>query len=476
MNTIRTRFAPSPTGYVHVGSIRTALFGWLLARKNNGRFILRIEDTDQSREVKGSIEHIIKSLTSLGLNYDEGPDIGGDYGPYIQSQRLDIYNLWAQKLVDNGLAYSDPYSEDELENFREQDKKNKQPFLFRNFRPNKLTAWDKNKALRFKSNPKNYTWDDLVMGKLSATDAAIDDFILIKSDGFPTYNFAHIIDDYLMQISHIIRGQEFIASTPKYLNLYEALDITPPKFATVPSILGPDGKKKLSKRDNARDVLEYLDEGFLKEPLLSFLASLGWNDGSSQEIYTVKELINKFSFSKVQKSPAIFDHRKLVWMNGSYLRSLSLEELYNLSTHFWPAEAQKFDNSYRLKVLSLLRDRLKYLDEIKDLSWYFFKEPDIDPKLISENPKLNTLSKDLVINLLTLTMETLKESDFSLDDLTLRLNDLLQKTNQSPSILFSLIRIAITQSPFSPGLFETIEVLGQEKTILRLKKQIEFIN
>jgi glutamyl-tRNA synthetase len=260
MKQVRTRFAPSPTGFLHVGGIRTALFAWLIARQNNGQFILRLEDTDKAREVKGSEQHIIDSLNALGLNYDEGVGKDGQYGPYRQSERLDSYKKWAQKLIDSGRAYTDPYTTEEVQAFRDQAQKDKKPFLYRNHRPNNPPSWDGTKPLRFKSDPKEYNWHDEVMGDLHSGSEVIDDFILIKSDGYPTYNFAHIIDDTEMEISHIIRGQEFIASQPNYLNLYEALEIEPPKIATVPHILGPDGKKKLSKRDGAKDVLDYINK------------------------------------------------------------------------------------------------------------------------------------------------------------------------------------------------------------------------
>ena len=246
---IRTRFAPSPTGYLHVGGIRTALFAYLLARQANGQFILRLEDTDQKREVVGADRHIMDSLIALGLEYDEGPDKPGAYGPYRQSERLATYQEWAQKLIAAGRAYADPYSPDEVQAFREAAQKAKQPFLYRNHRPEHPAIWDGSKPLRFKSDPKSYNWHDAVMGKMSTGPDVIDDFILIKSDGYPTYNFAHIIDDLLMECTYVTRTQEFIASIPNYLNLYEALEIQRPVLATLPFILGPDGKKKLSKTD-----------------------------------------------------------------------------------------------------------------------------------------------------------------------------------------------------------------------------------
>jgi len=244
---IRTRFAPSPTGYLHVGGIRTALFAWLVARQGGGQFILRLEDTDKAREVEGSGQHIQDSLRALGLLWDEGIGVGGSHAPYKQSERLDTYRVWAQRLIDAGRAYADPYTPAEVQAFREQAQAAKKPFLYRNHRPENPAKWDGSTPLRFLSQPQDYQWHDEVMGDLHAGAEAIDDFILIKSDGYPTYNFAHIVDDAEMDVSHVIRGQEFIASTPNYLNLYEALGIERPILATMPHILGPDGNKKLSK-------------------------------------------------------------------------------------------------------------------------------------------------------------------------------------------------------------------------------------
>jgi glutamyl/glutaminyl-tRNA synthetase len=269
--------------------------------------VLRFEDTDKKREVEGSREHLIKSLLTLGLEYDEGPDIGGEYGPYVQSERLASYQTWAQVLINASRAYADPYTPEEVQAFREQAQAAKQPFLYRNHRPENPPKWDGTTPLRFKSEPQDYAWHDAVMGDLHAGAEAIDDFILIKSDGYPTYNFAHIIDDHEMQISHVMRAQEFIASVPNYLNLYEALEFERPILATLPHILGPDGNKKLSKRDGAKDVLDYTRDGFLPEALLNFIASLGWNDGTEQEIFTRDELVAKFSLDRVQRSGARFD-------------------------------------------------------------------------------------------------------------------------------------------------------------------------
>lgn len=475
MPKVRTRFAPSPTGFLHVGGIRTALFAWLVARQAKGQFILRLEDTDQKREVQGSAEHLMQSLIALGLNYDEGPDKPGDFGPYRQSERLSIYKKWANKLIDQGRAYADPYSPEEVQAFREEAQKNKVPFLYRNHRPDNPPEWDGSQPLRFKSDPQNYKWHDEVMGDLSAGAETIDDFILIKSDGFPTYNFAHIVDDAEMKITHIIRGQEFIASMPNYLNLYEALSIDKPIFATMPHILNEQGNKKLSKRDGAKDILDYTKEGYLPEALRSFIATLGWNDGTEQEVFATDELIKKFSLQRVGKSGAHFDERRLNWVNGNFIRQKSIDELYEQVANFWPKSGASHDDSYKKQVLNLVQERLKYFSELPELTNFFFEDLPINPKLISEHKQLKKLSKDDIITLLNATNSSLTESDFSIDDLTNRLNSLLTITHTKPAVLFSLIRIATTQAPASPALAETMHVLGKDLCLKRISEQLDFL-
>lgn len=473
MNNVRTRFAPSPTGFMHVGGVRTALFAWLIAKQNHGQFILRLEDTDQNREVAGSSQHIIETLKALDLKYDEGPDIGGPYGPYIQSKRLEIYHQWAIKLIEQGRAYADVTSPQKLQSLRDQSKKANKPFLFRDYRPTNPPQWDGTTPLRFKSVPIAYQWTDAVMGPLSAGEEAVDDFIIIKSDGFPTYNFAHIVDDYLMKISHVIRSQEFLASIPRFLNLYEALNITPPILATMPFVMGPDGHKKLSKRDGAKDVLDYIRDGFLPEALINFIASLGWNDGSTQEIFTTEELIQKFSLTRVQKSGAKFDEQRLLWMNGVHIRQLDLEQLLKVAEPFWPDEASNFSSDYKKQVLGLVQDRIKYLKELPTLSNFFFTDLPLNPDLIHNNKQLSKLTSQELKQLLTIVLTNLKQSDFTLPELTKRLNDLLDQTHQKPAVLFSLIRIATTQAPFSPALADTLATLGKKVCLNRLQQQVD---
>ena len=493
----RTRFAPSPTGYLHVGGIRTALFAFLVARQAGGQFVLRLEDTDQKREVAGSKEHLIASLKALGIKYDEGPDIGGPYTPYVQSERLGSYHQWAKALIEAGRAYADPYSPEEVQAFREQAEKSKKPFLYRNHRPENLPEWDGTQPLRFYSDPKQYTWHDEVMGDMVARPENIDDFVLIKRDGYPTYDFAHIVDDAEMHITHVIRGQEFISSMPKYLNLYEALgfnvqgftntanpsmpapprsegnskveDLAVPTFAHMPHILNAQGNKKLGKRDGAKDVLDYLRDGYLPEAMMSFIATLGWNDGTTQEVFTCDELIQKFSLDRVGKAGARFDEKRLLWVNGHFIRELTLEELYARVEFFWPESAKKADESFKKQVLALAQERLKTLRDLPALTSYFFEEPKVDPTLITENKQLKKLASEEINDLLSVTCRKFDSlSRWNPESVQSALNELIEETGQKPGILFSLIRIYTTWAPFSPQLNDTLALLGKEKVIERL--------
>jgi glutamyl-tRNA synthetase len=316
-----TRFAVSPTGFMHIGGVRTALYSYLYARKHGGEFVLRIEDTDKSREEPGAVEHIIASLRWLGIEWDYGPDRSHpEWGSAVQSERLPIYKDYAQHLIDKGLAYPDPYSSEELRAFREQADAEKRPFLYRHHRPNTFEPWDGTKPLRLKvPEIKRYEWHDAVRGDLTGGQEMLDDIVLIKSDGYPTYNFCHIVDDHVMGVTHVMRSDEFISSMPRFLSIHDALNIERPTFCSLPPILGPAGNKKLSKRDGAKDVLEYKADGYLPEAMLNFLALIGWNPGSTTEIMDKQTLIESFSIEKVQRSGGAFDIQKLQWMNKEHL-------------------------------------------------------------------------------------------------------------------------------------------------------------
>ena len=477
--TTRTRFAPSPTGYIHVGNVRSALYPYLIAKQSGGKFILRIEDTDQARFVDSAEDLIKDTLHWLGLDWDEGPTPDGagetgDFGPYHQTERREIYLKWARGMIDRGLAYADPYTPEEVQAFRDQAKAEKRAFLYRDHRPDNPPEWQLGMPLRFKTpEVKRYVWHDAVMGELSAGPEALDDFILIKADGLPTYNFAHIVDDFEMQVTHVIRGAEYVASTPKYLSLYEALGITPPVLAHVPHILAPAGNKKLGKRDGAKSVSEYRSEGILPEAMLNFLAQLGWNDGTEQEIFSLDELIEKFSLERVQKSGARFDEQRLIWLNGQWIRSLALDDLYERCQNFWGESAKNATETYKKQVLALAQDRLKTLRDLPLLTSYFFEEPTRDDSLITGNKQLKKLSPEELSGLLT-TVKTAFEvlDDWSSESIQTCLNQLLETTGQKPSVLFSLIRIAVTWAPFSPQLNDTLALLGKERTVQRLARGI----
>ena len=482
--TTRTRFAPSPTGYIHVGNVRSALYPYLISKQTGGKFILRIEDTDKKRFVADAESLILDTLRWLGLDWDEGPTGDsskeiGSFGPYHQTNRQEIYLNWAKKMIEKGLAYADPYTPEEVEAFRQRAKEEERAFLYRDNRPENPPEWKLGMPLRFKTPEiKRYTWQDAVMGELSAGPEALDDFIIIKADGLPTYNFAHIIDDYEMKITHVIRGAEYIASTPKYLSLYEALDINPPILAHVPHILAPAGNKKLGKRDGAKSVSEYRNEGILPEAMLNFLAQLGWNDGTEQDIFTKEELIEKFSLDRVQKSGARFDEQRLLWLNGQWIRKLDLNDLYTRVEDFWGKNGKNSTPEKKNKVLKLVKDRLKTLADLPLASEYFFNKNKPDIEMIAGNKQLKKLENRELISLTQATIsqfENIPEDNWTAESIQNNLNILLEETGQKPGVLFQLIRITTTWAPFSPSLDETLEVLGKSEVIERLSEGLELL-
>lgn len=468
-----TRFAPSPTGYIHIGNVRSAIYPYLLAKQSKGKMILRIEDTDRARFVEGATELIENTLEWLGLNWDEGPIVGGSHGPYYQSERQEIYHAWAQKLIAAGRAYADPTTPEQIAEYRNKCNKEKIPFLYRNFRPTNTPEWEPGIPLRFKSNPKEYSWHDEVMGDMHAGPEVQDDIILIKKDGYPTYNFAHIVDDAEMGVTHVMRGVEYLSSTPNYLALYEALDLERPKLVSLPHILAPNGNKKLGKRDGAKSVTEYRNDGVLAEAMLNYLACLGWNDGTEQEIYTKDELIDRFSLERIQTSGARYDETKLLWLNGQWIRKIfdeqGVEALYARTTGFWPDSAAQATDDYKLEVLSIIYDRLKTLSDLNTMTGYFFEDPRIDMDILINNKFLKKLSESEIENLLKVSIEKLTNlQKWDVDNLQDALNSLLAETGKKPAELFSLIRIAISFAPFSPALNLTLNVIGRDTSLARL--------
>ena len=481
MAKVITRFAPSPTGFMHIGGIRTALFAYLYAKKQGGAFILRIEDTDKSREVEGSIAHIQESLQWLGIEWDYGPNKPGPFGSCLQSDRLPIYKKYAQTLIDKGLAYPDPYTKEELEAFRQKAKDEKRPFLYREHRPTTFAQWDGTKPLRFKvPEIKRYQWNDVVRVDLEAGEEMLDDIIIIKADGYPTYNFAHIIDDMEMGITHIMRGEEFIASTPKFLSLYDALEITPPIFVTMPPIMASDGKKKLGKRDGAKDILDYKKEGYLPEAMLNFLALIGWNPGTEKELFTKEELIDAFSLEHIQRSGGAFNEEKLLWMNKTYLQKMDNDNFVRYIEAALPNSVTTLPhyNQQRLQKLApIIQERVHIATEITQAAEageydFAFSTPKISAELIKwkkdESPKdaLPRLQK---------AFELLSNADFtSPESIKEALWGYVEEVGRG-DLLWPL-RVSLTGMERSPDPFTVAYIIGKEDTIQRINTSVNILS
>ena len=474
---IRVRYAPSPTGYPHVGNIRTALFNWLYARHSGGVFIVRIEDTDQSRSVEGAIENILESLEWLGIDWDEGPIVGGDFGPYLQSERLGIYQESTDRLIEQGDAYYCICSPEELSSMRkEQQKLGKPPGYDRRCRSAGHSKKDKSNihpVVRFATPIEGppVTTDDLIRGEVKVELPVIDDFVILKSDGFPTYHLANVVDDHHMQISHVMRAEEWLPSTPRHVLLYKALSFEPPIFAHLPMILGPD-RSKLSKRHGATTLLEYRDEGYLPEAMLNFLVLLGWSLDDKTEVMALTELIENFSLSRIGKSPAIFDITKLEWMNGVYIRSMPVEQLaqhikdYNFHQKK-NVSPELLDNDYIKQVAGLIQDRIKKVSSEEIWNLISFLMVDELEHSIDLNPKgLDKSTTASAIRNVISELESIENFDASTLEQCLR--KLSEKLDLSTRHLFGAIRLAVTDSNATPPLFETMVVIGKDRIIRRL--------
>jgi len=469
-----TRFAPSPTGFMHIGGVRTALFAYLYARQQDGTFILRIEDTDKEREVPGSVAHIQESLSWLGIDWDYGPDKPGPFGSCIQSERLESYKKYAQKLIDKGLAYPDPYTAEEVANFRAQADAEKRPFLFRKHRPDSFEAWDGTKPLRLKvPDIKRYTWHDAVRGELSAGEEMLDDFIIMKADGYPTYNFAHIVDDTEMEVTHVMRGEEFIASVPKFLSLYDALELPWPIFVTLPPIMGPDGKKKLSKRDGAKDLLEFRAQGYLPDVMCNFLALIGWNPGGEQELFPGNTLQEAFSIEKIQRSGGAFNEDKLRWMNREYLLKLNQSEQIAYVASAIPEATKKLEqyNEDRLtkltpSIIERIHNKTEIVTaaEVGEYNWAF-KEPEYEVSLIqwkNDSEPGNALPR------LQQLIALLDTANFdSIDTIKDAVWGYAEEVGKG-EVLWPL-RTALTGLEHSPDPFTCAWVLGKDETLRRIE-------
>jgi glutamyl-tRNA synthetase len=461
---------------MHVGGIRTALYAWLYARQHQGQFILRIEDTDKSREVEGSIGHIMESLKWLGIDWDEGIDVGGPYEPYLQSARLASYKEYAEKLIEKGFAYPDPYTSEELEAFRKKAEEEKRPFLFRDHRPETFGEWDGSQALRFRvPEIKRYTWNDLVRGELSAGVEALDDFILMKEDGYPTYNFAHVIDDLEMKITHVMRGEEFISSTPKFLSLYDALGIDRPEIATLPVILGEEGTKKLGKRDGAKDILEYREEGYLPEALINFLALLGWHPEGDEEILSKEDLIAKFDISKVQKGGAHFDEAKLLHINHEWMRKLSDDA-------FMTAGGFEADPKM-IHIIPMLKERARTFGEAREMLTgelsHLFSRPVLEKeKLLLKEPEGRAGLAKSSLQVLLEVLKTLSEG-VSVEAIKKAIMPLANEEEAKGKggrggVLWPL-RYALSGVERSPDPFTLISILGPKESASRVSAALAIL-
>lgn len=473
-----TRFAPSPTGFVHIGGIRTALFAYLLARKHGGTFILRIEDTDRARVVEGSLEHIQESLKWLGLNWDFGPDKPGPFGSTVQSERRETYIPWAQKLIDKGLAYPDPYTPEEVEVFRKKAQEEKRPFLYRDHRPQKFGVWDGKTALRYKvPEIKRYEWHDEARGNLFAGPEALDDIVIIKADGYPVYALAHIVDDYNMGVTHILRSDEWISSVPRFLSLYESLEIPPPIQATLPPILRDDRTKKLGKRDGAKDVLDYKKDGYLPAAILNYLALIGWNPGTEQEIFTIDELIKAFSLDRIQKAGGAFNEEKLDWFNREHIKRLSQEEFWGHAHHgLFGSIVQNESHHHEIlkKLEPLIRERMvKFSDMLSFFGRadgssvgefdYFFVRPKVDENILPW--KDSTLEKaHEYLREIKSRLESVETWDY--ENIKNAVWDYAEREGRG-SVLWPM-RVALSGREKSPDPFEIASILGKEETISRL--------
>ena len=465
---MRTRFAPSPTGPLHFGSVRTALFAWLAARSSGGAFVLRIEDTDQERYLEDSEALIMETLLWLGLNWDEGPEVGGPHGPYVQSQRTDIYREHAERLVAAGAAYWCTCTPERLTEMREQQRAAHQPTrydrrcLTRQAEVAVERAAGAPAVLRQYIEPGRTVWDDLIRGEISFDNADIDDQVLLKSDGFPTYHLAVVVDDHLMEISHVIRSDEWVPSTPKHLGLYKAFAWTPPRFAHVPPVLGED-HHKLSKRRGARNVLEYGELGYLAPALVNAMALLGWSSGTEEEVFTPEELVERFSLDRVNDSPAVFDQKRLDSLNGLHIRRLSTEELVE-HLEFWLPGTSK---ETRRLLVPMLQERMVVMRDATTLAAPLLGDAPWDDGVEFPPRKVDA---ETAIALLDAACADVQQG--GLDDVTAmreRLTTMLDARGVKARDGFRVLYIAILGRPQGVPVFEAMAFIGPDVTVQRLR-------
>ncbi len=481
---VRVRFAPSPTGYLHIGGARTALFNWLFAKRHNGTFILRIDDTDEQRSTESSMKQIYESLNWLGFNWDEGEKVGGPYGPYIQSERRSIYQEYIEKLIESGHAYYCYCNSDELAQMRQLAKDENRPVhynrkcLHLTKKSQKLMVEQGRKpVIRFKVPDQTVSFDDLILGCISTESNTLQDEVIVKSNGSPLYNLTSIVDDHEMKISHIIRGADHLSNTPKQVLLAQALELDMPQFAHLPMVLGSSKGEKLSKRHGATSIEQYRNEGYLPQAMINFLVRLGWSLDDTTEIFSVSELTQNFDIGRVGKSGSVFDIKKLRWLNGYYINQLNLPERTSAVIPFLQPLCSTDSTGLEVNrleaIVSVIDDRLITLADIKEHAYHFFKDDfAYDPKGIKK-----WLSKDGSISLLQMLHDAME-----------KINTFDEKSVETAiwSIVDSLgikkveglqpIRIAISGMTSGPSLFEMVLLVGQAETLKRIKRLMTYLS
>ncbi|HEX8924068.1 MAG TPA: glutamate--tRNA ligase [Patescibacteria group bacterium] len=468
-NVVRTRIAPSPTGEYHIGHLRTCLYDYALARQNNGQFVIRIEDTDQKRYVEGAADRILQVIKDYGLSWDEGPDVGGPYAPYVQTQRLDIYKPYVQKLIDDGHAYYCFCTQERLDDLRATQKAaGRLPKYDRHCLNLSKEDIQKNLdnhlpyvvRLRVPDN-ETLVFNDAIRGQIKFNTNDIDDQVLVKSNGIPTYHLAVVIDDHLMNISHVFRGEEWITSTPKQILLYRYLGWVMPVFAHLTVLMDPDGKGKMSKRHGSVSARSFLDDGYLPEAVLNFLMLLGWNPGTDQEIFSLDEFVKEFSLNKLHKKSPAFDRKKLDYFNGVYLRQKSDDELAVLFKKFLP----QADDRQIGELVPLLKERIAKLSDLVPQTRFLFEDVAYDKELLLSRGT----SPDLAAAMLSKTKELLSSvTDFTFTNIQSQIMDLVKNNSWNTGEFFMVFRVAVAGSKFTPPIVESLPILGKENTLHKL--------
>ncbi|MFA7361890.1 MAG: glutamate--tRNA ligase [Candidatus Kapaibacterium sp.] len=479
---IRVRYAPSPTGYIHIGNLRTALYNYLFAKHTGGKFILRIEDTDQARKVEGAVDNLINTLIWAGLDYDEGPFKEGENGPYYQSKRLDIYNQHIKQLIENKKAYYCFCSAERLTALREEQQKQKLNQTKYDKHCLSLTVDEINKKLQegiphvIRLNVeagRKIKFRDYIREDVEFASEIIDDQILLKSDGYPTYHLANVIDDHLMKVTHVIRGEEWLPSTPKHVLLYEAFGWEIPVFAHLPLLLNPD-RSKLSKRQGDVAVEDYRQKGYLKEALINFIALLGWTAGDDREFYYINELINSFSLDRVNKSGAVFDVEKLNWLNAEHLRKKSDEDLVAMlreDLSISKYSGMEFTDEYLVKVIHAMKERVSFVKEFYEKGYYFFEEPvEYDEAALKkrwkpESPEILRKYSEKISNYANPGKENYETA----------LKETAADMNTGSGNVIHPLRLAVSGTSGGPGIFDILDIIGKDKTLNRIARILETI-